>query len=137
MSLLRRKKGPKDVVRNALLRGAPIQVPCTLRRTSARGWGPWTPGVIDVGGLPDGEVRWLVRDPISVGFPITRGEVDEPFTDTTEVWLRPVRFQTEAFHGKDAEIVVVVSDWATIEIAVPKDDSGPLAERLDDLLLPH
>ena len=71
-----------------------------------------------------------------VGFPVTRGPVDEQFTEITEVWLRPVRFQTEAFHGREAEIVGVVSDWATVEIAVPPAESGPLAERLYELLMP-
>ena len=58
-----------EALRRALVRGEAVDVDCRLRRTSARGWGPWTPGVVDLGPLPDGVATWHVDDPIAVGLP--------------------------------------------------------------------
>lgn len=112
-----------------------MRVPCRLRRTSARGWGLWVPATLALGGLPDGEARWECDDPVAVGFPITRGELDLAFTEVTDVWLRSVRFQTEAFFGLDAEIVVVASERDTIEVATTADIVGLVASRLRDLVV--
>ena len=49
---------------------------------------------------------------------------------------RTVRFKGEAFHGADAEILVLRGDPATIEIAVPVPDTAPLLERLVAALTP-
>lgn len=106
-----------------------------LRRTSARGWGPWTDATLVLGGLPDGEARWRADDPIAVGFPITRGAIDLAFTEVNGVWLRAVRFQSEAFWGLQAEIVVVDSERGTVEVAGPPEDAEAVADRLDQLLL--
>ncbi|MGI8756924.1 MAG: hypothetical protein ACR2MB_13920 [Acidimicrobiales bacterium] len=121
--------------RGALSRGEAARVPCRLRRTSARGWGLWSPATLVLGPLPDGEARWLCPDPVAVGFPATKGSIDLPFTEVSEIWLRPVRFQTEAFHGMEAEIVVVASPNSTIEVATATDVAALVADRLHDLLL--
>ncbi len=118
-----------------LVSGGAVGVRCKLRRTSARGWGAWTDARVELGEAPDGEARWQVEDPIAVGFAITRGAIDLAFEEVTDVWLRAVRFQTEAFFGLDAEIVVVVSDRGTIELALGRDDTAPVAQRLAVLLL--
>jgi len=110
-------------------------VPCKLRRTSARGWGAWTDARLVFGGQPDEEVRWQADDPIAVGFPVTRGSVDLAFSEVTEVYLRSVRFQTEAFFGRGAEIVVVESDGGTIELALRSEDLPIVSQRLDTLLV--
>lgn len=128
-------RNKREPIRRSLVRGEAVRVPCKLRRTSARGWGPWTDAHVDLPAVGGIGATWHADDPIAVGFPITRGPVDEAFTDITDVLLRTVRFQTEAFFGKDAEIVVLVADPSMIELAVPADESGPLAERLGDLLL--
>jgi hypothetical protein len=88
------------------------------------------------GEAPDGGARWQAEDPIAVGFAVTRGAIDLPFAEVTDVWLRSVRFQTEAFFGLDAEIVVVESDRGTIELALGRDDAAPVARRLAKLLIP-
>ncbi|NLD77629.1 MAG: hypothetical protein GX643_13285 [Acidimicrobiales bacterium] len=123
-----------EALRRALVRGEAVDVDCRLRRTSARGWGPWTPGVVDLGPLPDGVATWHVDDPIAVGLPSVHGPVDARFADVDQVWLRPVRFQTEAFWGMESQIVVLEGERSTVELAVLPDLAEPLAERLGDLL---
>ncbi len=123
-------------LRAALSRGGPVRVPCRLRRTSARGWGPWAEAFVVLGALPDGEVRWVTDDPIAVGFASTAGRIDLPFENVTDVYLRAVRFRTEAFWGMKADIVVVPSERSTIEFAVPPGDAEPVAARLAELLFP-
>lgn len=122
--------------RRALVRGEEVEIECRLRRTSARGWGPWTPGKVGLGPLPDGMATWHVEDPIAVGLPSVHGSVDARFADVDQVWLRPVRFQTEAFWGMDSQIVVLEGERSTVELAVVPDLVEPLAERLGDLLAP-
>ncbi len=131
----RGERAEREARRGALSRGDAVAVPCRLRRTSARGWGLWAPATLALGGLPDGEARWQCADPVAVGFAITRGEIDLPFTEVTDVWLRSVRFQTEAFYGRGAEIVVIASDRATIEVAVPAEEATMVADRLAELLV--
>src|SRR6187399_1231713 len=93
---VRRRDGD---LRIELSRGGPVRVPCRLRRTSARGWGPWTQAHLLLGALPDGEARWTTEDPTSVGLPSTIRVVDLPFEQVTDVYLRTVRFRSEAFWG--------------------------------------
>ncbi len=123
--------------RRALVRGEEVEIDCHLRRTSARGWGPWTPGVVGLGALPHGLATWHVEDPVAVGVAAVHGPVDARFADVDDVWLRPVRFQTEAFWGMDARIVVLEGERSTIELAVEAALAEPLAERLGDLLAPE
>ncbi len=105
-----------------------------LRRTSARGWGPWTPVRITLGTLPDGAAVWHVEDPVAVGVPAVHGAVHASFASGATIWLRPVRFQTEGFWGTDAQIVVVEDDRSTIELALEPPLDQAVAERLTALL---
>lgn len=105
-----------------------------LRRTSARGWGPWTDVALTLGALPDGPVRWHADDPIAVGLPATRGPVDVTFSDIDEVWSRDVRFRTEAFWGMEGRILVLAAERATTEVAVTPVLTGPLLERIREQL---
>lgn len=116
--------------------GGPVTVPCRLRRTSARGWGAWTEATLSLGAVPGGEARWATDDAIAVGFASTNEHIDLPFEEVTDVYLRAVRFRTEAFWGMEADIVVVASDRGTIEVAVPPTQAEALASRLEDLLRP-
>ena len=116
--------------------GGAVTVPCRLRRTSARGWGAWAEATLELGSPPDGEARWCTDDAIAVGFASTNHRIDLPFEEVTDVFLRAVRFRTEAFWGMEADIVVVASDRGTIEVAVPPGDVEALASRLADLLQP-
>lgn len=139
MSLLGRfgrARERSEARRRALLRGDGVILPCRLRRTTTRGWGPWTPAGLVLGPMPDGEARWRTDDPIAVGYPITRGAIDQAFVEVSDVYLRSIRFQTEAFYGKDGgDIIVVASDRGTVEVALPADLAEAAYERLDELLM--
>lgn len=124
----------RDALRRAVVRGEAVTLECRLRRTSARGWGPWTDATVMLGALPDGKVGWHTDDPVSVGLPAGRGPVDGEFADLDDVWSRPVRFQTEAFWGMDGEILVLAAERSTTELAVPAVLSGPCFERICDQL---
>ena len=124
-------------VRAQLSRGGAVLVPCRLRRTSARGWGPWTHGALRLGALPDGDARWTTDDPVAVGFASTNDAVDLPFEEVNDIYLRSVRFRTEAFWGMSNDIVVVASERGTIEVALPPGDAEAVAARLVDLLQPE
>lgn len=128
------RRGGDGALRAAISRGGALDVPCRLRRTSPRGWGPWTDGLVHLGALPDGGARWSTDDAVAVGFASTNERVDLPFEDVADVVLRSVRFRTEAFWGMDNDIVLVVSDGTTVEIAVPPGGAEPLAGRLAELL---
>jgi hypothetical protein len=124
----------RDAHRRSLLRGEAVEVVGKLRRTSARGWGPWTDALVVLGALPDGQAWWHVDDPVAVGLPATRGPVDLAFGEVDEVRLRAVRFRTEAFWGMEADIVVVSAERATTELALSPDLTAPVVDRLRDLL---
>jgi hypothetical protein len=119
----------------ALEHGDPVGVPCRLRRTSARGWGPWTRAVLVLGAPGSGLARWTTDDAVAVGFASTNESVDLPFEEVSDVYLRSVRFRTEAFWGTDGDIVVAASERGTIEVAVPVG-AEVLANRLAQLVLP-
>ena len=138
MSLRDRLRNRKHdgALRAQLSQGGPVRVPCRLRRTSARGWGPWTEAVVVLGAVPDGEARWSTDDAVAVGFASTNRNVDLPFEEVSDVYLRSVRFRTEAFWGMDNDIVVVVSERGTIEVAVTPGDAEAVAARIAELVLP-
>lgn len=102
-----------------------------LRRTSARGWGPWTNVVLTVAALPDTAMGCRIEDPLAVGLPAAHGPVDEPLAHFDEVRLRSVRFRTEAFWGIDAEIVVLTVERSTTELALPLELTAPVFDRLE------
>ena len=139
MNLRDRLRNRKNdgALRAKLSQGGPVRVSCRLRRTSARGWGPRTEATLALGAVPDGEARWLTDDAVAVGFSSTNPTVDLPFEEVSDVYLRAVRFRTEAFWGMENDIVVVASERGTIEAAVPPGDAEALAARLAELLLPE
>jgi hypothetical protein len=138
MSIRDRLRGRRhDGARRAQLsQGGPVRVACRLRRTSARGWGPWTEGAVSLGAIPDGEARWSTDDAVAVGFASTNTHVDLPFEEVSDVYLRSVRFRTEAFWGMDNDIIVVVSERGTVEVAVEPGDAEAVAARIDELVRP-
>ena len=125
-----RDRRQRDERRRALLRGDQVVLDGRLRRTSARGWGPWTETVLTLGALPDGPVNWHADDPIAVGLPSIRGPVDATFTEIDDVWTRDIRFRTEAFWGMEGQIIVLAAERATTELAVPAEQAGPLHQRI-------
>lgn len=128
-----RARRQRDARRRALLAGEAVALDGHLRRTSARGWGAWTPARLSLGALPDGPARWYVDDPVAVGLPSGHGPVSATFVEIGELWLRPVRFRTEAFFGMDADIVVLGSERGTTELALPVDEAPLVAARLESL----
>ena len=82
----RGRRAGRDL-RSTVVRGEHVQLDLLLRRTSARGWGPWTDAVLILGPLPDSPVSWHVADPVAVGLPVTRGPVSADFTDIERVHL--------------------------------------------------
>ena len=138
MSLRDRLRNRKNdgALRARLSQGGPVRVPCRLRRTSARGWGPWTEGSLKLGAVPDGGARWLTDDAVAVGFASTNTHVDLPFEEVSDVYLRSVRFRTEAFWGMENDIIVVASERGTVEVAVPHGDAEAVATRLAELVQP-
>lgn len=129
-----RSRRSRDSVRGALLRGEAVDVPGRLRRTSARGWGPWTDAIIRVPEVGGTEISWHVDDPVAVGLPVLRGPVDEYFTELEHVGLRAVRFKSEAFWGIDAEIVVLTAERVTTELAFPVPVTEPVIQRFQGYL---
>lgn len=113
-----------------MVRGEAVRLAARLRRTSARGWGPWTEVTLQLGPMLNGEARWLTDDPVGVGLPSTYGTVDEAFPAVDDAWARDIRFRTEAFWGMDGEILVLRSEPATMELALPPTLSGPVLDRL-------
>mgnify|MGYP006914497134 FL=1 len=87
-----------------------------------------------LGAVPDGEARWTTDDPVAVGFASTNTHVDLPFEEVSDVYLRSVRFRTEAFWGMENDIIVVASERGTVEVAVPPGDAEAVASRVAELL---
>jgi len=113
-----------------VVRGAHVEVDVKLRRTSARGWGPWTDAIVIIGPLPDSPVSWHVEDPVAVGLPSTRGPVSADFRAIDRVTRRPIRFRSEAFWELDGEILVLHAERTTTELALPASLTGPVYDRL-------
>lgn len=130
----RGRRARRDL-RSSVVRGEHVEVDLKLRRTSARGWGAWTDAIVILGPLPSSPVSWHVDDPVAVGQPANRGPVSADFVEIDRVTLRPVRFRTEAFWGMDARIVVLHSERATTELALPEELTDPVHDRLRSQLV--
>lgn len=119
-----------------LAAGQEVEVPCRLRRTSARGWGPWTGGVLLLSARGIHKAEWRADDAMAVG--LTPSRANEPFlvTDVVGVDVRTARFREEAFHGPHTEIVVVTADRSVTEFCVPPDEVDEVRERLAALVVP-
>ena len=129
-----RDRRQRDLLRIALLRGEQVAVDCRLRRTSARGWGPWTDALVTLEAGPNGAIIWHADDPIAVGLPSTRGPVEATFAEIKHVWTRTARFRAEAFWGMEDTIVVLTAERATTELAVHPELTASLFERVREQL---
>ncbi len=118
-----------------LAAGQEVEVPCRLRRTSARGWGPWTDGVLLLSARGVHKAEWRADDAMAVG--LTPSRANEPFlvTDVVGIDVRRARFREEAFHGPDTEIVVVTAERSVTEFCVPPDEVDEVRERLGALVV--
>jgi hypothetical protein len=106
-------------------------VPCRLRRTSARGWGPWTEGVLLLAARGEYRAEWRAADALAVG--LTPSRATEPFrvADVVGLEVRTARFREEAFHGAGTEIVVVTAERSVTEFCVPPEELEEVFERLE------
>jgi len=128
----RRAKREIAVRRQRLDAGEPVALPCKARRTTSRGWAAWVDGRLRLPADGDrvGEASFVVDDPTEVALVTRQGQTPVTFEPPHEVTVRPVRYKTEAFHGSDAEIIVVTSERRVVELALPAGEVEPVARRL-------
>jgi hypothetical protein len=129
----RRAKRELAVRRQRLAAGEPVALPCKARRTTSRGWAAWVDGRLRLPGPEGGEASFVVDDPTEVALVTRQGAAPVGLEPPHEVSIRPVRYKTEAFHGSDAEIIVVTAERRVVELAFPPDDVEPVARRLAQL----
>lgn len=132
----RRAKRELAVRRQRLAAGEGVALPCKARRTTSRGWGEWCDGRLRLPGAEGGGASFVVDDPTAVALVTRQGAAPVTLDPPHEVRVRPVRYKTEAFHGSDAEIIVVTSERRVVELALPPDDVEPVARRLAQLPTP-
>lgn len=129
---IRWRRGRREAAarRVALGAGEAVELPCLLRRTTSRGWGEWTDGRLRLPG-PGGAVPdFVADDPTDVALVTRKGETPVVLDPPLEVTVRPVRYRAEAFHGADAEILVVTSPRRVVEIALPTAEVELVGRRL-------
>jgi hypothetical protein len=118
-----------------LAAGEAVEVPCHLRRTSSRGWGPWVEGQLVLPAPDEGSPSFVANDPLKRSLVSGRAggtgpvPVDGPGTLAT----RAVRFKGEAFYGIDADVVVLTTERYLSEIATEPAETELVAERLRHL----
>ncbi|HEV7723129.1 MAG TPA: hypothetical protein VGO60_17695 [Iamia sp.] len=129
----RRAKRELAVRRQRLAAGEPVALPGKARRTTSRGWAAWVDGRLRLPSDEGGEATFVVDDPTEVALVTRQGQAPVPFDPPYVVSVRPVRYKTEAFHGSDAEIIVVTAERRVVELALPPGDVEPVARRLAHL----
>lgn len=114
--------------------GAEVALPCKARRTTPRGWGEWVDGRLElpVAGAP-GAARFVVDDPTAVALVTRQGAAPVVMAPPLDVSVRPVRYRAEAFHGPDAEVVVITTERRVVELALPVEETETAARRLAGL----
>ncbi len=110
-------------------------MPCRLRRTSARGWGPWTDGELLLAARGEHRAEWTATDALAVGLTPSRATKAFRVADVVTVVVRPARFREEAFHGPDTDIVVVTSERSVTEFCVPPEEVDEIYDRLSAVAL--
>jgi hypothetical protein len=132
----RRAKRELAVRRSRLTAGEPVALPCKARRTTSRGWAAWVDGRLRLPAAGEIGASFVVDDPTEVALVTRQGEAPVPLDPPHEITVRPVRYKTEAFHGSEAEIIVVTSERRVVELALAPDDVEPVARRLAQLPVP-
>jgi hypothetical protein len=133
----RRAKRELVVRRQRLAAGEPVALPCKARRTTPRGWAAWVDGRLRLPSVEGGEASFVVDDPSEVALVTRQGQTPVTFEPPHEVTVRPVRYKTEAFHGTDAEIIVVTAERRVVELAFPPSEVEDVARRLARLPVPR
>ena len=117
--------------------GEPVELAARIRRTTTRGWGPWTDGALLLAARAGGKSRWWVADPTAIGLTADQDSDARDFDDVERVTLRDVRFREEAFYGQGGSIIVVSANRSTMEIALPPSQTGEALVRLAATIGPH
>jgi hypothetical protein len=113
-----------------LAAGEAVDVPCHIRRTSSRGWGPWVVGEL---ALPaEGAASFVAADPLKRSLVSGRagGSGPVPVEGPGALARRPVRFRGEAFYGIDGEVIVATTERHVTELATEPADTDLIATRL-------
>ncbi|MBV9953437.1 MAG: hypothetical protein JO291_15895 [Acidimicrobiia bacterium] len=116
-----------------LAAGEAVDVPCQIRRTSSRGWGPWVVGEL---ALPaTGPASFVAADPLKRSLVSGRagGSGPVPVEGPGALARRAVRFRGEAFYGIDGEVIVLTTERNVTELATEPDDTELIATRLSAL----
>lgn len=129
----RRAKRELAVRRQRLAAGEPVALPGKARRTTSRGWAAWVDGRLRLPSSAGGVASFVVDDPTEVALVTRQGQAPVSLDPPHEISVRPVRYKNEAFHGSDAEIIVVTSERRVVELAVSPGDVELVARRLAQL----
>ncbi len=123
-----------------LVAGMSVELPCRLRRTSARGWSPWVEGALELPArdATGEQARFVAAVPAKASLISGRAGRTGPYVLRGPVRLtrRAVRFKTEAFYGEDAAVIVLTGDpdtkdsVSTTEIALAPEDTDAVIDRL-------
>ena len=108
-------------------------MPCHIRRTSSRGWGPWVAGGLV---LPaQGASSFVPDDPLKRSLVSGRagGSGPVPVDGPGALSRRAVRFRGEAFYGIDGEVIVLTTERNVSELATEPTDTDLIATRLRHL----
>jgi hypothetical protein len=113
-----------------LAAGEAVEVPCHIRRTSSRGWGPWVEGqlVLPASDSPS----FVAGDPLKRSLVSGRagGSGPVPVEGPGAVTTRPVRFRGEAFYGIDGDVIVLTTERHVSELATEPYDTELITDRL-------
>jgi hypothetical protein len=134
--VLSRRRERSDRQRR-LAAGEAVELAARIRRTTTRGWGPWTDGSLLLAARTGGTSRWWVADPTAIGLTADQDNDVREFDGIERVTLRDVRFREEAFYGQGGSIIVVSADRSTTEIALPAAETGEALVRLAASIGPH
>ena len=126
-----------------LAAGDAVELPCRVRRTSARGWSPWIVGILQLPTAGDlgGTTSFVADVPAQASLISGRAGRTGPLVLRGPVRLirRRVRFKTEAFYGMDGLVIVLTGDpdlkdsTTATEIALPIEVTDQVVERLTSL----
>lgn len=128
-----RRRREAEERRARLVSGEAVELACRLRRTTARGWGEWTVGLLSLPDTDAGAASFSAADPASAGLVSRHAEAPVVLAGPLEVSVRGVRYKAEAFHGDAAEIIVVTAPRRVVEIALEPDEVEAVAQRLSAL----
>jgi hypothetical protein len=130
VKLPRRGRRRSQLRHDQLAAGEAVEVPCHIRRTSSRGWGPWIAGQLT---LPaSGAAAFVADDPLKRSLVSGRagGSGPVPVEGPGSLATRAVRFRGEAFYGIDGDMIVLTTERNVTELATEPPETDLIADRL-------